>query len=537
MASQLRRLRTLRTAPCVRMRFLQRRSVQTWGDEEPSIFRPKTAFKTRKGLQLPEGWREITSPSKGVYYAHDSGATQFDFPKGPPAAAEVRRAQNERAERYGHRTQQLCPGATVRLIGLERFPQLEGKTGTCVQLDPDGYVRVRLDSGELKAVKLKNLMLVTPPEPSAASRQSAASRPPNAQTKEKSKSFLRLYQYYLLSEQDRTRAEQKEAAKSSPKAAGPTVPKEPLPEGWCAHLDPGTGRLYYWQEVDPSNTVTWDRPVAPVAKTARTDHRIGDPGVPWLFSDVRWSAGFCRYLQDDAKHRDLRWAGDENRGGWGGIPETTLGGEVRGVPAGSVPVLPGTLQHNGVGAVKQLVVISSLPRHAATATPADPAPGSSTAPRGALPMVAAAGAVLAKQKRRATVRRLGPTASAELLEVRSAEQGTASDVKPWQFLSGIAKDAARAWFVQRAEDRGIAWRRSPPYWPPHFRAENLVPKPTATQAVVDPADKDILQEQDLPLVTTAVHRLLPHLAFLQRDCAEAQGSELQLARASFETTN
>lgn len=106
------------------------------------------------------------------------------------------------------------------------------------------------------------------------------------------------------------------------------------------------------------------------------------------------------------------------------------------------------------------VVISSLPRHAAAAPPADPAPGSSTAPRGALPMVAAAGAVLAKQKRRATVRRLGPTASAELLEVRSAEQGTASDVKPWQFLSGIAKDAARAWFVQRAEDRGIAWRFS-----------------------------------------------------------------------------
>jgi hypothetical protein len=39
---------------------------------------------------------------------------------------------------------------------------------------------------------------------------------------------------------------------------------------------------------------------------------------------------FHRYLQDDAKHRDLRWAGDENRGGWAGIPETTLGGEVRG---------------------------------------------------------------------------------------------------------------------------------------------------------------------------------------------------------------
>ena len=41
---------------------------------------------------------------------------------------------------------------------------------------------------------------------------------------------------------------------------------------------------------------------------------------------------------------------------------------------------------------------------------------------------------------------------------RGSTPGTASDVKPWQFLSGIAKDAARAWFVQRAEDRGIAWR-------------------------------------------------------------------------------
>ena len=39
-------------------------------------------------------------------------------------------------------------------------------------------------------------------------------------------------------------------------------------------------------------------------------------------------------------------------------------------------------------------------------------------------------------------------------------QGDVADVKPWRFLSGIAKDAARAWFVQRAEDRGIAWRFS-----------------------------------------------------------------------------
>jgi ubiquinone/menaquinone biosynthesis C-methylase UbiE len=34
------------------------------------------------------------------------------------------------------------------------------------------------------------------------------------------------------------------------------------------------------------------------------------------------------------------------------------------------------------------------------------------------------------------------------------------DVKPWEFLSSIAKDAARGWFIQRAEDRGIQWTES-----------------------------------------------------------------------------
>mmetsp|Transcript_70616 Transcript_70616/g.132140 ORF Transcript_70616/g.132140 Transcript_70616/m.132140 type:complete len:412 (+) Transcript_70616:61-1296(+) len=31
------------------------------------------------------------------------------------------------------------------------------------------------------------------------------------------------------------------------------------------------------------------------------------------------------------------------------------------------------------------------------------------------------------------------------------------EVKPWEFLSGIAKDASRGWFVKRAEERGIKW--------------------------------------------------------------------------------
>lgn len=34
------------------------------------------------------------------------------------------------------------------------------------------------------------------------------------------------------------------------------------------------------------------------------------------------------------------------------------------------------------------------------------------------------------------------------------------DVRPWDFLSGMAKDAARNWFVKRAEDRGIKWSES-----------------------------------------------------------------------------
>ena len=248
----------------------RRRFSATWGDQEPPIFRPKTSSKTRKGLDLPDGWREITSPSRGVYYAHDTGATQWEFPKGPPSQQEVLRAQNERAQRYGHRTHQLGPGAVVRLYGLQQHPQLEGKTGTCVQLESDGYVRVRLSSGELKAVKMKNLMLVEAPP----SRTSSPTPRPPPERKDTSKAWIRwpllgvttltlfvLFQYYQLLEHDRANASvgsRKDAAKV---VTSPVVPEMPaLPVGWCEHLDPASGRLYYWKEADPANTVTWQRP-------------------------------------------------------------------------------------------------------------------------------------------------------------------------------------------------------------------------------------------------------------------------------------
>jgi len=40
------------------------------------------------------------------------------------------------------------------------------------------------------------------------------------------------------------------------------------------------------------------------------------------------------------------------------------------------------------------------------------------------------------------------------------EAGVNLEVRPWEMMSSIAKDAARGWFVKRAEDRGIAWTDS-----------------------------------------------------------------------------
>jgi len=40
------------------------------------------------------------------------------------------------------------------------------------------------------------------------------------------------------------------------------------------------------------------------------------------------------------------------------------------------------------------------------------------------------------------------------------EAGVNLEVRPWEMMSAIAKDAARGWFVKRAEDRGIAWTES-----------------------------------------------------------------------------
>mmetsp|Transcript_63074 Transcript_63074/g.118055 ORF Transcript_63074/g.118055 Transcript_63074/m.118055 type:complete len:389 (+) Transcript_63074:54-1220(+) len=105
------------------------------------------------------------------------------------------------------------------------------------------------------------------------------------------------------------------------------------------------------------------------------------------------------------------------------------------------------------------------------AVSARPASASSVAAAAAVPAAAlVAASALRKDRRRGrrdrVVRLLGPRAAQELLEARPKTEKEfalhAGDrhAKPWEMLSGIAKDAARAWFVQRAEDRGIQWRFS-----------------------------------------------------------------------------
>lgn len=236
-----------------------RRFAAEFHEEEPRIFPGARRSQTRQGLELPEGWRQFQSPSRGVYYGHTSGATRFDFPTGPPSKDEVHRAQQERKERYEHRSDELSPGAPVRLVGLDRFPHLEGKAGTCVQLDPDGYVRVRLASGELKAVKRKNLMLVRPRQPSMRSQhQEPAAKGRRRWPMLMAASGLGAFAVYFLYQQQQARAVcQKQDTAEKLSAALP-----PLPEGWREHLDPASGRPYYWREADPKNSVTWERPAA-----------------------------------------------------------------------------------------------------------------------------------------------------------------------------------------------------------------------------------------------------------------------------------
>jgi len=69
---------------------------------------------------------------------------------------------------------------------------------------------------------------------------------------------FRISRHYSRAEEEPR--QQEEVATSHADIEVGTVP--PLPVGWLRATDPSTGRAYYWQEVNPSGTVTWDRPPA-----------------------------------------------------------------------------------------------------------------------------------------------------------------------------------------------------------------------------------------------------------------------------------
>lgn len=252
-------------------------SASSDGPEAQPFLRKKqkVAPRTRDGIPLPEGWEEHRSPSKGIYYAHKAtGVTQFDFPMGPPSQEQV---QFFYRERYGDRMGRLHPGAKVLLKGLTFDPQLNGKTGVCERWEPDGkYVRVKLESGQVKAVKPENLHVLQ----AAASRvkpQRLIEAGVEDTTKTKSSkwtayaflivvsgscvAYLALnFGWYQLG------MSMKDPSEVTPLPGGTIAPLAglqalpPLPAGWKEHMDSATGRYYYWQESDPATTTTWVRP-------------------------------------------------------------------------------------------------------------------------------------------------------------------------------------------------------------------------------------------------------------------------------------
>eukprot|EP00929_Paragymnodinium_shiwhaense_P044002 TRINITY_DN22579_c0_g1_i2.p1 TRINITY_DN22579_c0_g1~~TRINITY_DN22579_c0_g1_i2.p1 ORF type:complete len:405 (-),score=62.75 TRINITY_DN22579_c0_g1_i2:343-1557(-) len=123
-------------------------------------------YRTHDGIVLPEGWVEHSSPAKGRYFSHPkTGVTQFEKPTGPPTEKQIRDVFNMK---YGEQIAELRPGMKVMLKGLVSAPQLNGKEGVAEAWEPSGKIRVRLSTGELKAVKPQFVMAATMERKAAA---------------------------------------------------------------------------------------------------------------------------------------------------------------------------------------------------------------------------------------------------------------------------------------------------------------------------------------------------------------------------------
>jgi len=246
------------------------------GDKEAPPFLKKRdhVSKTADGIPLPRGWVEIRSPSRGIYYHHKaSGVTQWDFPKADPSKEQLKEAYHERV---GSKIAELHPGAQVQFVGLQFQPQLNGKSGVCEGWDhSSNMIRVRLQSGQLKAVKPDNLRVVQ-----ATASRKKAQKPADGRSKDTGQAggswasknlvlgllgggavaWWAVWYGLLLLDPPKKPAPSQAIEEASAKGGTPSPP--PLPAGWRETLDPNSGKAYYWREDNPAGTTTWERPLA-----------------------------------------------------------------------------------------------------------------------------------------------------------------------------------------------------------------------------------------------------------------------------------
>jgi len=267
--------------PASRPRYAATYTGDPFGNKEAADFLKRRPYqpRTADGIPLPHGWVEHRSPSRGIYFEHKAtGITQWDFPKGEPSAEQVKAAHHERV---GSKVAQLHPGAQVQFKGLQFQPQLNGKIGTCEGWDhATQMIRVRLPSGELKAVKPEKLLVVQ-----AAKARTAPQRLIEGKKEDtggaggtwRSKRlvlgslaggaavwWLAWYGAFLADATAREAAAQAEAERrrTEEAAVAAAAAPSPLPPGWRETLDANTGKSYYWREESPAGTTTWERPKA-----------------------------------------------------------------------------------------------------------------------------------------------------------------------------------------------------------------------------------------------------------------------------------
>jgi len=125
------------------------------GGEEPAV-RPKL----RPGTQVAV--RGLPGSGQGGFNGRTGVCEHFEFNTGRwHVRFEDKRTEAFKPDFLEVQTPVVRPGAYVRLQGLQGAAHLNGKVGICEKMDAQGgRWKVRLDTGELKALKPENLALL-----------------------------------------------------------------------------------------------------------------------------------------------------------------------------------------------------------------------------------------------------------------------------------------------------------------------------------------------------------------------------------------